>query len=99
MTGMIVTAGLCAWGILVLFACSLCRAARDADRRMELEKTVADRQETSGAGRAGSYPVAGVRSRPLKPISLHRSHAPSSVQGPNYMDRAAKQRYDYETHR
>jgi hypothetical protein len=35
MTGMIVTAGLSAWGILVLFACSLCRAARDADRRID----------------------------------------------------------------
>jgi hypothetical protein len=35
MTGMIVTAGLSAWGILVLFACALCRAAGDADRRTE----------------------------------------------------------------
>jgi hypothetical protein len=98
MTGMIVTAGLSAWGILVLFACALWRVAGDADRRMTLE-TVADRQQTSGVARAGSYPVAGVRSRPLKPISLYRSHAPSSVQGLNYMDRPGKQSYDYETHR
>jgi hypothetical protein len=98
MTGMIVTAGLSAWGILVLFACALWRVAGDADRRMTLE-TVADRQQTSGVVRAGSYPVAGVRSRPLKPISLHRSHAPSSVQGLNYMDRSGKQSYDDETHR
>jgi hypothetical protein len=91
MTGMIVTAGLSAWGILVLFASALYRVAGDADRRMELE-TVADRQETSGVVRAESYPVAGVRSRPLKPISLHRSHAPSSVQGLNYMDRPGRPR-------
>jgi hypothetical protein len=91
MTGMIVTAGLSAWGILVLFASALYRVAGDADRRMELE-TVADRQETSGVVRAESYPVAGVRSRPLKPISLHRSHTPSSVQGLNYMDRPGRPR-------
>jgi hypothetical protein len=55
MTGMIVTAGLSAWGILVLFACALCRVASDADRRTELE-TVVTRQEASGVVRAGSSP-------------------------------------------
>jgi hypothetical protein len=35
MTAMIVTAGLSAWGILVLFACALCSAAGDADGRIE----------------------------------------------------------------
>ncbi|MFL9899274.1 hypothetical protein PQR71_14090 [Paraburkholderia fungorum] len=55
MTGMIVAAGLSAWGILVLFACALCRVASDADRRAELETVVA-RQEASGVVRVGSSP-------------------------------------------
>jgi hypothetical protein len=85
MTGLIVTVGLSVWGILVLFAWAICREAADADRRMESE-TVADCQETSGVVRAG------VRSRPIKPISLHRSYAPSSVQGLNSMDRPGRPR-------
>jgi hypothetical protein len=91
MTGLIVTVGLSVWGILVLFAWAICREAADADRRMESE-TVADCQETSDVVRAESYPVAGVRSRPLKAISLHRSYAPSSVQGLNSMDRPGRPR-------
>ena len=48
MIGMIVTAGVCAWGILELFAFSLCSVAGDADRRMKLE-TAAGHQQTSCA--------------------------------------------------
>jgi hypothetical protein len=63
MTAMIVTAGLSAWGILVLFACALCRAAGDADGRIE------SRPPGDGRCRASGI-IPGNMSAPVGRLSL-----------------------------